>query len=547
MTKVAESRSAPWSATASTRWSAPWSALAPVAWLGVFVILPMATLLTTHVDVADATRVLSRASTRETLWFSVWQAVVSVLFTFALATPVTWLVGRHDFRGRRVLRSVASIGFLLPSIVVSAGFLALLPNDLDTSLFAVFIAHAYFNVAVVLRVVAPRLESLDTRLMWAARTLGAGPLRTVVSVWWPALRGAIVSAGAVIFIYCFSSYAVVRTLGGPSRNTLESDIAVRAYAIGDIGGAVVLSLLQIATIVVVVLLGRRVTRDANFGVRRTRVTLGRLANSRTLIARSIAIVTVGFVLAPLAALAVSSLRVGEQWSIAGWRAVFSGGIIGSTSPLQALWSSARTAFVASIFGVVLAVLMSHAVTRLGTRGRWLEVFAMLPLAVSPVTLGLGLIVTFDEHWYDWRSAWWFVAVVHTIVAFPLAVRVLVPSWRNVSPVLRDAAAVLGASPARRLLDIDLRLLRPAIVAAIALIGAVSLGEFGAASMLSRSGAETLPVAISRLLGRTGDVVRTQAFVLATLLVVACLAALLVIDGTDWRTRPSRKASRARSH
>jgi hypothetical protein len=57
----------------------------------------------------------------------------------------------------------------------------------------------------------------------------------------------------------------------------------------------------------------------------------------------------------------------------------------------------------------------------------------------------------------------------------------------------------------------------------------------------------LPVAISRLLGRTGDVVRTQAFVLATLLVVACLAGLLVIDGTDWRTRPSRKASRARSH
>jgi thiamine transport system permease protein len=125
--------------------------------------------------------------------------------------------------------------------------------------------------------------------------------------------------------------------------------------------------------------------------------------------------------------------------------------------------------------------------------------------------------------------------------------VLVPSWRNVSPVLRDAAAVLGASPARRLLDIDLRLLRPAIVAAIALIGAVSLGEFGAASMLSRSGAETLPVSISRLLGRTGDVVRTQAFVLATLLVVACLAALLVIDGADWRARPSRKASRARSH
>ena len=240
----------------------------------------------------------------------------------------------------------------------------------------------------------------------------------------------------------------------------------------------------------------------------------------------------------------SSLRVGERWSLAGWRIVFSGDLVGSTPLLQALWSSVRTALLAGVVGVALAVMMSHAVTRLGRRGRWLDAFAMFPLAVSPVTLGLGLVVTFDESWYDWRGAWWFVAVVHTIVAFPLAVRVLVPSWQNVAPSLRDAAAVLGASPSRRLLDVDLRLIRPAIVTALGLVGAVSLGEFGAASMLSRSGAETLPVAISRLLGRTGDVVRTQAFVLATLLVAACLAALLVVDGAGARTRHARGVSRA---
>jgi thiamine transport system permease protein len=58
---------------------------------------------------------------------------------------------------------------------------------------------------------------------------------------------------------------------------------------------------------------------------------------------------------------------------------------------------------------------------------------------------------------------------------------------------------------------------------------VSLGEFGAASLMSRQNTETLPVAIARLLERTGDLVRAQAFVLASVLVLACFAVLCVVE------------------
>ena len=505
------------------------SAIPPLAWLSAFMALPVIVLFAAHVELADVTRVLSRESTWRTSWFAVWMAATSVLITFAVAMPATWLVGRFEFRGRASIRAVASVGFLLPSVVVSAAFLALLPERVETSMFAVLLAHAYFNIAVVMRVVSPRLETFDTQLVWAARTLGAGTSRTITSIWWPAVRGAVVSAATVVFIYCFTSYAVVRTLGGPTLNTLESEIAVRAYAIGDVGGAAVLSALQAALICVVVVLARCLARDKELGLRRTRSSLARLTGRRRVVGACIIFGTLLAVMCPIFALLVSSMRVGNQWSLGGWRAVISDDVIGSTSPLRALWSSFRTAAIAGMLGIVLAISMSLAIIRLGVGGRWLDAIAVSPLLISPVTLGLGLIVTFDESWYDWRGEWWFVAVVHSIVAFPLAVRSLVPSWRNVTPRLRDAAAVLGASPTRRLFDVDLRLVRPAVVAAVGLIVAVSLGEFGAASMLSRSGAETLPVAIARLLGRTGDTVRSQAFVLATLLVFACLAALLVVD------------------
>jgi thiamine transport system permease protein len=72
-------------------------------------------------------------------------------------------------------------------------------------------------------------------------------------------------------------------------------------------------------------------------------------------------------------------------------------------------------------------------------------------------------------------------------------------------------------------------MRPAIVASLGLVVAVSLGEFGAASMLSREGAETIPVAIARLLSRTGDEVRAQAFALASILVVVCVMALAIVE------------------
>ena len=204
--------------------------LPALIWLAIFLLVPVAVLVAGHVDASDVSRVLTRQSTWRIAWFSLWQAVVSVIATFALALPLTWFVGRHNFRGRRVVRAIASVGFLLPSVVVAAGFIALLPNRLHVSLATMIAAHAYFNIAVVLRVVAPRLESFDTRLVAAARTLGAGPLRTFATVSWPAMRSAVVSAAAVVFIYCFTSYAMVRTLGGVTRNTLESDIAVRAYA-----------------------------------------------------------------------------------------------------------------------------------------------------------------------------------------------------------------------------------------------------------------------------------------------------------------------------
>ena len=83
---------------------------------------------------------------------------------------------------------------------------------------------------------------------------------------------------------------------------------------------------------------------------------------------------------------------------------------------------------------------------------------------------------------------------------PFVVRSTLGVLRSVDPQLSLAAATLGAAPTRAWREVVVpHLWRPLAVGA-ALAAAISLGEFGATSFLSRSGGETLPIAIEQLLG-----------------------------------------------
>jgi thiamine transport system permease protein len=291
----------------------------------------------------------------------------------------------------------------------------------------------------------------------------------------------------------------------------------------------VLALVQLVIVVGVIGVVRRLSGHEQGLSHLAAVPPTAVAHRQRLFAFGVAGVTATFVLLPIAALLWRSVQVGDTLSLAAWRTIF------DTSLAASIRASIRTALFAGALGVALAVLTTLAIVRLNTIGRLVDLLSIVVLAVSPVTLGLGLMLTFDIGWFDWRAKWWFVALAHTLVAFPLAVRVLVPAWRTTPIGLHQAAAVLGAGELRRLVDIDLRRMRPAIVASLGLIIAVSLGEFGAASLMSRADGETMPVMIARLLSRTGDLVRAQAFVLASLLVAVCIAALVLVESALGRS------------
>lgn len=510
---------------------------APTLGLAVFYVWPFANLLVEAIDVESIRTTLGRDRTRSIIWFTTWQAVASTVLTIALGLAPAWVIARFEFTGRRVLLSLLTSVFVLPTVVMGAAFLALLPDSLDRTVWAVIGAHVVFNLAVVVRTVGAVWEHLPTDMEAAASTLGASPAVVFREISLPLIRPAVTAAAAIVFLFTFTSFGVIRILGAAGTRTIEVEVWRRATQLGQVDQAAVLTLMQLLVLAAVAvwssIAARRHSRSLALQPlsrpRRPRTPAERRAV--VVVASVTALVAVG----PLLAMIVSSLSSPGGWTTSGWTGLGSAdirpGISLGVDPLASLFNSLRTAAWATLFATILGGLASLGITASGRTGRMLDAGLMLPIGTSAVTIGFGMLITFDRAPYDWRGAWWIVPVGHALVAVPFVVRTTLSVLRSVDDDLSAAAATLGASPARAWREVVVpHLWRPLAVGA-ALAAAISLGEFGATSFLSRSGGETLPIAIEQLLGRTGSLLQTKGYALSVVLAAVTIALVMAVDRT----------------
>ncbi|MDQ1465866.1 MAG: thiamine transport system permease protein, partial [Actinomycetota bacterium] len=162
-----------------------------------------------------------------------------------------------------------------------------------------------------------------------------------------------------------------------------------------------------------------------------------------------------------------------------------------------------------------------------SRGRRaLDTLLMLPLGTSAVTIGFGFLIALDRPPLDLRSSVLLVPLAHAVVAIPFVVRAVVPALRSIDPKLREAAALLGAPPARVRREVDLPIVGRAFLVAAGFAAAVSLGDFGATAFIARPDTPTVPIAIFRLLSLPGRLNFDRAMALSTVLML--LTGLVVV-------------------
>ncbi|GGX97725.1 iron ABC transporter permease [Streptomyces minutiscleroticus] len=527
----------------------------PVAFFAVFFALPVAAIVARGLRAEDGAwrlgrlgEVLGQSDIRHVLWFTTWQALASTALTLLIALPGAYVFARFEFRGKQVLRAVVTVPFVLPTVVVGTAFLALLGRGglldelwgvrLDTTVWAILLAHVFFNYAVVVRTVGGLWAQLDPRQEEAARVLGASPFAAWRRVTLPALAPAVAAAALMVFLFTFTSFGVVQILGGPTFSTLEVEIYRQTAEIFDLSTAAVLTMIQFVAVGAILALHAWTARRRETALRLVDASLTarrpRGAGQRALLTGVLLSIVLLLVL-PLAVLVQRSL---DAPGFAYYEALTrdDGGVF-LVAPVEAVTNSLQYALAATAVALVIGGLAAAALTRsdAGRLVRGFDALLMLPLGVSAVTVGFGFLIALDEPPLDLRSSWLLVPLAQALVGVPFVVRTMLPVLRAVDDRLREAAAVLGASPWRVWREVDLPLVRRALLVAAGFAFAVSLGEFGATVFLARSDNPTLPVAVARLLGRPGELNYGQAMALSTILMVVCAVSLLVLE----RLRPQQ--------
>lgn len=546
--------------------------LFPLLFLGIFFFYPLGSILQLSFErsrggwLEPFINALQSGSVRGVIGFTFGQAALSTILTLIIGLPGAYLFARFDFRGKSILRAITGIPFVMPTLVVAASFNSLLgpqgwlntglmklfdfpapPIQFINTLGAILVAHVFYNTTIVLRMVGDFWSHLDPRLGKAGSILGGNRWQVFSRITLPLLMPVIAAASLLVFIFDFTSFGVILVLGGPQFATLEVEIFYQTISLFNLPMAAVLSVFQLGcTLILTVLYARlaaNISRPLN--LRSRQINHAKLSTWKQkafagLIIGLLIIILVSPLLS-LAARSVTSFGVIQDkeevpnpgLTLAFYRQLWHNerASLFYTSPITAIGVSLTYALVTVAFSLSLGVTAAFALARKrGSRlNRLIDPILMLPLGTSAVTLGLGFLIALARPPLDLRTSPLLVPLAHTLVAFPFVVRSLVPALQSIQPKLRSAAAILGASPRQVIRLIDIPLIGRALLVAATFAFTISIGEFGATSLLTRPEFPTIPVVIYRLLSRPGALNYGQALALSTILMVITTAGMLSIE------------------
>jgi len=538
----------------------------PLAFLLVFFYQPLVAIfrLVFSTQFSQGWKLFRWSQITKPLGFTLYQATLSTILTLILGLPAAYLFACFQFAGRKFLRVLITIPFILPTVVVAAAFNTLLgprgwlnlgltslfnlsspPINMLNSLSAILLAHVFYNTSIVIQMVGSSLSRLNQNLPSAAQNLGASPWRAFKEVTLPLLMPSILSATLMVFLFDFSSFGVVLMLGGPQFSTLEVEIYNQAMNRFNLPVAGLLSIVQLAfTLLVSVVINRsNQPRYGNAAIASESSVL-RIAKGSWEKAFVIIMVTVLLLLmvTPTVSLVTRSFFTfdaarGERgelntgFTLRYYRELFENReqSLFYVPPVLAIRNSMIYAGITMLLATTLGLISVYAIQKSGSLSPFLEPLFMLPLGASAVTLGLGFLIVFGSSVLTQGRFQALIPVAHSLVALPLVIRTLLPALRGIPVNLRLAATSMGASPSRAFREVDLPILFRAIAVSLLFAFTISLGEFGASSFLSNTAMPTIPVAIFRYLSQPGALNYGQALAMSSLLMVVCVAGSIIIE------------------
>lgn len=551
---------------------AQWALLLGVIALGV---VPLGLAAFRLQDVTDTSMIealrlfFEQNGAQEALRFSMIEAVASTVLTVAVGLPVAWAMGRYRWKRIRLQRTLLYLPFVTPPVVAAVGFLAMFSEGgwvqmigLDFrsehsnitnpsewyaegvhfgQFSALILAHAWFNISLMIRFVEPVVAQLDPSWEEQLRLLPGGqtPLSRLRTLWAPMLGPAVAVAATYTFFFSFTSFALVRWLT-PGRHTLESLLADLGGSAGIEGYRTDTSLAVLSIAGVQMLLMLLMLWGAGRFERKHSHVLSLNDESSNRAQRGAPplkwILGVGSVvvlsMTPYISVIVASFRMrgdageGFRWTLAGWQRAVAGDR-STITLMEAIGNSLTYAGITVLVALPLGYGVASALTNLRKRGHRktagvVDSLCMIPLSVSAVVVGLGIVVGMLRWYPDLFRFPYLPALPHIMLVLPFVIRLLVPAMERIDGIYAQQAQLLQMSSFRLWWHSKGAFLLPTMTMAASLCLAFSLGEFGASYLVVRVGSwDTLSIMVDTVAGRPkfDPVVMPTAMALASMLML----------------------------
>lgn len=463
--------------------------------LAFMFLFPVISLLVSSLSLKAFVSVLKEPYLYRIFFNTFRQSLLSVLLSLVVATICLLVICRGDFKGKNLFLTVSYLPFVLPSILVVLAFVLLFGRNsifhinILYSLKAVVIAHAFYNFPIIMHPVYEAYMSMNREKEDVSYTLGGHPMRVFFFVTLRELRNTLLSSLLLVFIYTFSSFAIVLTLGGGIKNTtLEVEIyknfkITLNKTLGTSYMLVSFLIMALMTLIYFVVSRKNKT---------DKTSRRRVLKKRGVLSSVFAFIGTFLVSLPVLRIIVYSFfprsARGNMNFIKAYKNVF------------LHYNIIINSIVVAVLSGVMCVFMAFVISEYAHRRNksFISSIIFLPLSVSGVALAEGWRTTAGG---GWVSSLLILSLVHTFLSFPLVYKYIDSAVAKIPLSVRNVSLTLGACETYGVFRVDAPLLKAPLLKSFALSIALSLGEVSSALIVSGSSFTTLSGAIYSYISR----------------------------------------------
>jgi sulfate transport system permease protein len=217
-----------------------------VGYLSLIVLIPIAALISHGLSISVVTHgagpafwhwhvsigvrtfwnAVTAPGAKQAIFLSLWLSLAVAAINAVMGVAIAWVLVRDNFVGKGLLEASIDLPFALPTIVAGIVLLAIygvdspIHVDLFETWMGLMLALLFVTLPFSVRAVQPVLASLDLESEAAARTLGAGSVRTFFTVVLPSIWPAVLGGFGLAFARAIGEFGSISLIaGGVGRTT----------------------------------------------------------------------------------------------------------------------------------------------------------------------------------------------------------------------------------------------------------------------------------------------------------------------------------------